>query len=316
MSPGRAGGSTPDSGHSALSPRDVPEARQDLIDWVLGPGGQLFAERGRASLGPALVSTLRQADLYFVSADMTHLARTIGQGLRVYALSGDDLPSQHGLLVWDGPATGEGPGPAPCAVSWMSSGAKVMLSLLVPAQAYRSWCAQYSTDAARDAATVTAGRLVYRGHGPALPLDGLDLPWERANFGDHEETTRTFLATLLLISQPVDARRPLHEVEDVSPSRASQKRIQRAGGDPTQAVRYVTLRQSIRPSDESDPDGGGHARRIYRHRWFVKPHRRTYPDQSDPTGRSRRWVGPYMVVPAGCEDAPILGGERVNVLRR
>ncbi|MEV5203431.1 hypothetical protein [Streptomyces sp. NPDC053720] len=49
----------------------------------------------------------------------------------------------------------------------------------------------------------------------------------------------------------------------------------------------------------------------------MKAHRRTYPDQGDPTGYSRKWVGPYLVTPEGCEDAPILGRERVvSVLRR
>ncbi|MGW0886109.1 hypothetical protein [Streptomyces sp. NPDC002671] len=44
---------------------------------------------------------------------------------------------------------------------------------------------------------------------------------------------------------------------------------------------------------------------------------RTYPDHDDPTGYSRKWVGPYLVTPEGCEDAPILGRERVvSVPRR
>ncbi|MTE20228.1 hypothetical protein F0L17_14145 [Streptomyces sp. TRM43335] len=300
--------------YSGLTARDVPEARQDLIDWSTGPGERVFAQRGRPELSGALAASATHAELFYITADMASLARTIGQGLDVYALAADDLPAPHGLLVWDGPASSEHAGAAPTAVAWMSNGGRLFVSLLVPAAAYRNWCASHSLEAARSAPSVTAGRLVYRGHGPRLLLDGPDTPWERLGCGPDEETIRTLLATFILIRQPVEARRSLHEVEDVLPSRASQKRIRRAGGDPTQAVRYVTLRQSLRP-EGGGHDAGEHARRIYRHRWFVKAHRarQYYPSRGE---HQTIWRGPYLVVPAGCEDAPILGGERVNVLRR
>ncbi|TVL89797.1 hypothetical protein [Streptomyces sp. SAJ15] len=300
--------------YSGMSARDVPEARQDLIEWAAGRGGDLVAQRGRPGLGAALAASVRQAELYFVTADMTQLAHTIGQGLDVYALAADDLPAEHGLLVWDAPATGERPGAAPTAVAWGTSRSRLMVSLLGPTGAYREWCATDSPEAVRSAPLVTAGRLVYRGHGPVLPLDGPDLPWDRLGFGDYEEGMRTLLATLILINQPVEARRSLHETEDMTPSRASQKRIRRAGGDPTRTVRAVTLRQTLRPQENADGTGD-HARRIYRHRWFVKAHRvqQYYPSRGE---HQTIWRGPYLVAPAGCEDAPILGGERVNVLRR
>lgn len=300
--------------YSGMTARDLPEARQDLIEWAAGSGGRLIASRGGGSLGSALAASLRAAELYFVTADMTNLARTIGQGLDVYALSSEDLPAEHGLLVWEEPATGERAGAAPCAVSWMASGSDVIFSILCPAGAYRQWCTEDSPEALKNAPLVTAGRLVLRGRGPRLPLDGPDSPWGKLDFGSHEETTRTLLATLILINQPVEARRSLHEVENVLPSRASQKRISRAGGDPMQPVRTVTLRQALRTSE---PGGGSeeHARRIYRHRWFVKAHRarQYYPSRGE---HQTIWRGPYLVAPAGCEDAPILGGDRVNVLRR
>lgn len=300
--------------YSGLTARDVPEARQDLAAWAAGTGGRLIAQQGGGNLGAHLAASARAAELYYVSADMTALARQIGAGLDVYALAYDDLPAEHGLLVWDGPATGERPGVAPTAVAWMSAGHRMAVSLLSPTGAYRAWCAEHSPEALRSARAVTAGRLVYRGRGPTLPLDGPDLPWERLDCGDHEEATRTLLATLILIRQPAEARRSLHEMEDVLPSRAAQKRIGRAGGDPTRTVRYVTLRQSLRPRESGD-DGGQHAGRIYRHRWFVKAHRarQYYPSKGE---HQTIWRGPYLVVPAGCEGAPILGGERVNVLRR
>ncbi|MFI2078539.1 hypothetical protein [Streptomyces triculaminicus] len=301
--------------YSGMTARDLPEARQDLIDWAAGRGGQVLAQHGGGPLGPIIATSARHAELYYVNADMTALARQIGAGLDVYALAAEDLPARSGLLVWDNPATSERPGAAPTAVLWTSTGTRIMISLLCPTPAYRAWCTEVSTDATAAAPLVTAGRLVYRGRGPTLPLDGPDTPWDRLRFVDHEESTRTLLATLILIRQPVDARRSLHEVEDVAPSKASRKRIVQAGGDPTSTVRYVTLRQNLRRNDHGTADSD-HARRVYQHRWFVRMHRRRYPDREDPAGWSKKWVGPYFVVPRGCEDAPIIGGDRVNVLRR
>lgn len=300
--------------YSGMTARDLPEARQDLTEWAAGNGGRLITQRGGGPLGGILATSLRAAELYYVTADMTSLARTIGQGLDVYALAYDDLPAEHGLLVWEEAATAERPGVAPTAVSWMADGDRVVFTIFAPAGPYREWAASYSPQAGRDASLVTAGRLVFRGRGPTLPLDGPDTPWERLDFGDNEEATRILLATLILIRQPVEARRSLHEVEDVAPSRASQKRIQRAGGDPTRTVRTITLRQALRPTGRDDA-AGDHTRRIYRHRWFVKAHRarQYYPSRGE---HQTIWRGPYLVVPPGCEDAPILGGDRVNVLRR
>lgn len=299
--------------HSGMTPRDVPVVRAEFVEWADGPGGALLASLGAGPLGGVLAASARQAELYFVSADMTSLARQVGQGLDVYALARDDLPTEHGFLVWDGPPTGEHPGVAPTAVTWMASGEHIVVSLLVSAAGYRDWCKSRSAQAVKDATLVTAGRLVYRGRGPTLPLDGPDAPWGRLDLGGGEEATRTLLATMILINQPVEERRSLHEVEDVRAARSAQKYIRRLGSDPTQTVRTVTLRQSLRPGREES--SGGQAARIYRHRWFVKAHRtrQYYPSRGE---HQTIWRGPYLVVPPGCEDAPLLGGDRVNVLRR
>lgn len=298
-----------------ITARDVPEARQDFVDWARGRGGELMQSQGAPpGLGLILAASAAHAELFYVTADMTALARQIGQGLDVYALSTDDLPAQHGLLVWGEPATSEQAGAAPIGVAWQTSGHRLVVSLLGDAAAYRQWCDRYSQDTMDAAPLVSFGPLTYRGKGPTLRLDQPDRAWSSLSLGDHEEATRTLLATLILIRQPVEARRSLHEVEEVAASRASQKRIARAGGDPARTVRYVTLRQSLRPPEAGEP-AGEYARRVYRHRWFVKAHRarQYYPS----TGEHQTiWRGPYLVVPAGCEDAPIIGGERVNVLRR
>ncbi|MEU0103658.1 hypothetical protein [Streptomyces sp. NPDC006267] len=135
---------------------------------------------------------------------------------------------------------------------------------------------------------------------------------------DINEDQLRVIRTLLLIRQPADARRALWQAEQVRSDAAARKRLRRAGAEhPDAPVRYITLRQSIRPVPDDDHGAQDTASRVYRHQRFVRPHRRTYPDQDDPTGYSRKWVGPYLVTPTGCEDAPVLGRERVvNVLRR
>jgi hypothetical protein len=299
---------------SGLTAREVPEARQDIIDWAARTRGQ-GADRTRPGFADMVATNARHAELYYVNRDMTALARTIGAGLDVYGLSREDLPSEYGFLVWDAPAaSNEPPQAASVAVLWLTFGGRVALTLMGAADAYRTWAASFGTQAVRDAQLITAGKLTLRGQATNLTVDQPDQPWESLDLGDFEETARTLLATWILMRQPAEERRTLHQVEEVLPAKASAKRIARAGGDPTRPVRLITLRQSLR-RDDAATTAESHAERVYRHRWIVRPHRvrQHYPS----TGEHRTiWRGPYLVVPRGCEDAPILGGERVNVLRR
>lgn len=304
---------------TALKPRDVPEAREDLIAWAstAGPSGVI-----PQATAARIATAARVADQYYVAAPMTALARTVGDGLPRFDLMADDVPAPCGLLVWDGKATPEHDGCAPVAVLWRAVADQVHLLSLVDAADYRTWALGHEQAKAlrRSAALenvrrVTAGRLAVRGQ-TTFPADGREVPWERLELGTYASLVRTLLATWFMVRQPADARRALHEMEAVSPPRSAQKRIARGGGDPMATVRYVTLRRALRPPSEGR-DEDQHASRIYRHRWFVRPHRRTYPDRDHPEGKSRKRVGPYLVTPRGCEDAPILNPDKlVSILRR
>ncbi|MFI9772782.1 hypothetical protein ACIHJG_38985 [Streptomyces sp. NPDC052415] len=304
---------------TALTPRDVPDAREDLITWAAhaGKAGTIAPPAARG-----IATGARAAGQYYVASHMTALARTVGDGLLQFDLMADDLPEPQGLLVWDGKATAEHDGCAPVAVLWRLVADQVHLLSLADAADYRAWAMGHEQAAAvgRSAAAeqvrkAIAGRLAVRGQ-TVFPADGREVPWDRLELATHVSLVRTLLATWFMTRQPADARRGLHEVEEVGPSRSAQKRIARSGGDPTATVRYVTLRRALRPPSEGR-DEDGHATRIYRHRWFVRPHKRTYPDKDHPEGKSRKRVGPYLVTPRGCEDAPILDPDKlVNVLRR
>ncbi|MFD4830631.1 hypothetical protein ACFWPV_12375 [Streptomyces uncialis] len=330
---------------------DVPELRQDLVCWA--DENVQRADRGTGAVlmhgftDPRLVqSAVRGAELYFVNDDMTWLARTVGEGLPVCAFDADDLPDPLGLLLWsDDPSAHTATLGRPRAVVWSRVGTTLRVLVLDDAGPYRraleeagrqvhpTWAHQVTSTLAGDLAVA---------FGAVIPL-GVETDWDqvqrawsldrngnsaqdRYGLGDTGITTitddqlrvlRTLLGTLLLIRQPADERRNLWQAEDVQPDPAARKRLRRAGAERLDAtVRYITLRQSARPAPGDDFGSEDTAGRVYRHRWFVKPHRRTYPDKAHPEGKSRRWVGPYLVTPAGCADAPILGTEKVNVLRR
>lgn len=314
---------------AAPTPRDLPGLRHDLADWyATEPAVRHFADLIPTTLaeGRAVAirhrATVQSAGLYYVNGDMTDLAVQIGRGLEQFAVLADtDLPEDHGLLMWaHRPVDIDDPDlrGAPLAVTWSAVGGHIQVTL-------------YEHLPTADPEALQVYTSIIRGHDPrghvpelvqmwetAMPADGRDRPWGVVEDAENSHRVlRTLLATWLLIRQPADARKALHEVEEVAAPKSVQKRIARGAGDPTRTVRYVTLRKALRPADDGERGGREHARKVYRHRWFVRPHRRTYSDPDHPEGKSRKWVGPYLVVPSGCEDAPILGTDRlVNVLRR
>ncbi|WP_129806019.1 hypothetical protein OG330_31005 (plasmid) [Streptomyces albidoflavus] len=268
------------------------------------------------------LATVQAAGLYFVNDDMTDLAVQIGQNLDTFAvLADDDLPEPHGLLMWSHrfiESEADGLRFAPLAVTWAAAGGHIDVTLYehlptaqpAMAEAYRHRLRSTGTPPGQIPALTQMWESRMR-------ADGRDRPWSSTEDTDPDShrVLRTLLATWLLIRQPADARKSLHHVEEITTPRTAQKHIARGGGDPTRTVRYVTLRQSLRAPDRSVARGGEQATKVYRHRWFVRPHRTNQYHPS--TGEHHRiWRGPYLVVPPGCETAPILGGDRVNVLRR
>ena len=90
------------------TPRDLPELRHDLTQWYATDAANTLmgtlAETGTVAARKVTArhrASLAVAGLYYVSPDMTDLAVTIGRGLETYAvLADEDLPEDHGLLMW------------------------------------------------------------------------------------------------------------------------------------------------------------------------------------------------------------------------
>jgi hypothetical protein len=117
---------------------------------------------------------------------------------------------------------------------------------------------------------------------------------------------RTILATWLLMGQT------LVRSEQLTAPRAARRRIAREDPHLDPTVRYIDLRRArTEPSDHTADEDRVNARE-YRHRWIVRGHWRNqfYPSRND---HRPIWIYPHL---AGPEDKPLLGGERVNVLRR
>ncbi|MFJ4676974.1 hypothetical protein [Kitasatospora sp. NPDC088783] len=299
-----------------ITPRDVPQVRLDILDWLASPTTRTILEQRAPTPGVTqfLAANAASAELYYVNSDMTHLAHTVGRDLGVYALTPDDLPARSGLLVWETPLDDGGAHWAPSAVMWLANETRFSVSMFVSATHYLHWAKAWGPSAVTDARPIRAGRLILRGQAQPLPVDGRERPWETMNLAANDVVLRTLLATWLLIRQPASAR-TLHHVEHVPAPKSVQHRLRGRAPDPAAAIRLVTLRRALRPAAGAAADRE-HAAQVYRHRWVVRLHRRTYPDHTSPSGFDKKWIGPYLAVPKGCESAPIIGADRVNVLRR
>ncbi|MFD5089881.1 hypothetical protein ACFWMR_04730 [Amycolatopsis thailandensis] len=117
---------------------------------------------------------------------------------------------------------------------------------------------------------------------------------------------RTILTTWLLLGQT------LVRSEHTRAPRAARRRIERYDPALGTAVRLVDLRRArTTPADRAKGDVGAGTRE-YHHSWVVRGHWRNqyYPSRQD---HRPVWIADHF---AGPEDKPLIGGERVNVLRR
>ncbi|MEV0649963.1 hypothetical protein AB0I28_32370 [Phytomonospora sp. NPDC050363] len=297
--------------------------RAELVGWlggldaqtVTGYIGELLPEQAEAVVRRARAAA-GEAELYYVNDELTDLARQIGAGLDTYAVDADDdLPSPCGLLMWSRPVTTLDPDIPfqPNAVAWAAAGNHIQVQIYAHLDSQPRRAAKIEIRSLRNATGVRRFPDLHMMWETRMIADGKERPWESTEDDDpmSYELLRGLVATWLLIRQPADSRSRLHDIEDLTAPKASHRRIAAAGGDPTRTTRYVTLRKRLRDPDAEPAPGD--ANRVYHHRWFVRPHRVTVHPA---TGTRRVWRGPYLAVPPGCEDAPILGTDRVFIVRR
>lgn len=117
---------------------------------------------------------------------------------------------------------------------------------------------------------------------------------------------RTILTTWLLMGQT------LVRSERIAAPRAARRRIERYDPSLNQGVRLVDLRRARTTPADRHSDAFGQGTREYHHSWIVRGHWRNQYYRSRDDHRPI-WIADHL---AGPEDKPLIGGERVHVLRR
>jgi hypothetical protein len=272
----------------------------------------------------------REAELFYVSKPMLDLARSAALTLPSYKMEASDVPSRHGVMVFDG-KLGTGRAESPYAKYPEGRRGEELPIYAVswgPAyKNYRKWDGPgvwmtfytYADDAiALDRAKGRYSEDVIRALrnmlGPFMLDDEFQYPFGVFNDGadriemasqirgDHKGGWGAIVRTVwLLMNQAVTSS------DTVAADRASTRRIERAG-EIAKTVRVITLRHH----SAVDPNADDSAGREYRHRWIVRGHWRNqwYPTQDR---HVPIWIAPHV---KGPETAPLLMGEKVYAWTR
>lgn len=291
---------------------DLPELRAELATALAQPDWTFFYEDRRAALArrgaPSTttdelqrmeVGALLLGDLFYVTEEMYELAKAAAKTLPPFTLQPEDVPSEFGF-AYLAPGNHAPPGSlnSVAAVEWWPTGVGVRLNFYCETEQMLASMATLgkATPEQINRHRRSTGRLSPM-LSEAIVRFGHD-PLEGADEGD-EEFVRTIRAMWLLMQQP------LARQADIPPDRATRKRLARSGHEPA-PVRLIGLRR---------PQGGGSSGsgdREYHHQWIVRGHWR---QQWHPKRQVHRpvWIAPHVKGPEG---APLIGGEKVNVLKR
>lgn len=329
-----------------ITARDLPEIRAELATWLAdtsdngGPETWArhmpadIAARERREAGQVSTS-LRAAQLFYIAADMAHLAQAAGAALPAYRLHAEDLPAPHGLIVWETPVTETGHGGgytcAPIiAATWAVHGNGIHVRTWSTRETWLQLMAEGDSRTGLRTwtqAEVRETRLMYPQ--PLVCQATTRMPFGRvpgwlggmtAVAGEHglatledtatasarqEASERALVVTWLLMGQT------LVREEQVHAPKSAVRRIGRLDPNLLTSVRYVQLRhRSVLPEQRGKVDGGG---RTHQNRWIVSGHWRNqwYPSRQD---HRPIWIDSHFKGPDG---APILDPDKlVHVLRR
>ncbi|RLU86220.1 hypothetical protein CTZ27_24900 [Streptomyces griseocarneus] len=325
--------------------RDLPLIRAEIAAWLADPGPlggpatwasghepRTAAEEWQAA--GRWATALRAADLFYVSAGMSRTAVSAGVALPSYRLHEEDVPSRHGLLVWEEPVTpvhhgGEFTGAPLTAASWTTLGNRVHVRLWTSREYWITSMAEGDSKLGLrelSAAETRALRLrhpqpivcMFSGFLPfrktpgwlaSTPSDTSSMSWaeleDRCRAASrHELAERALIASWLLIGQTIVRE------EELQISKAAAKQVSRIDPRLLTSVRYAYLRHRrsapARPAD-------GDRRRYDRYQWVVGGHWR---DHWFPSRQATRplWIDDHLKGPEG---APLLDPAKlVHVLRR
>lgn len=343
---------------SPPDPRGLPGLRDELIEHLrsaaahdqtaqtlLGGLGTLSPQTGDPARDAAGLladerSRLANAELYFVTEDMTRLAAAAAESLPVHTFHPEDLPAEAGFMVFAEPVGRYVPTKVPnvqdthvqvVAVSWgpsqlMQTGAGVWMTFwsftdtegtarMLQHTAGWSYSRAYE-HVRQNTATLTWDNEVLMRYGS----DRIAIATEDSSYNELRGTTARIdpeqgweqvrgttaewsqitRAAWLLITQP-----GVTDVDDLAQSRAMRRRAERSGYKAS-PVRVVRVRDHA-----NTPERAGNAEeRTYHVRWTVRGHWRNqwYPSRGE---HRPVWINPHI---KGPRDAPLQSGETVHLL--
>lgn len=301
-----------------ILPADLPRLRDEILRRIASPehadlirrdikSGYVHPRFGghETELFEFESAVLRMSCLYFVSPEMTAVAKAAGRTLDDFALRPDDVPDSHGFLVFGGEPIPVPEGTWPfdfqiVAYSWAEEpGIGVLFQPLADRDAM---LAAYQSVGASNEHNIEYSR---RKMSPLMPI-GRQLwhPYGAESVADNGASyqapaLRVLRAAWLLM------RQPLAITTDAVFDRATRRRLAREYVEPP-TVRVITLR---RPANSG---GSGESDREYHHQWIVRGHWRQQWYRSRGVNRPV-WIAPHVKGPEG---APMLGGEKVYAWTR
>jgi hypothetical protein len=303
---------------------EVPEIRAEIITWLdnataaqlwtkLAAGGHYDWLGIQASSKPAEASSilrgmeiLRQqnATLFYIAADMVELVDVAASSIPDFELAPEDLPADAGVMIFQRPISLISIGDAQLGITAVCWGPTPAHDNVLFGTTYLD-----RAEAAPVFDSVAPNRQMARNEPQLVYAHGGEFTWP---FGNNESTaleSANFKATLLprLRTAWLLMQQSLVNSSEVQLTRPARRRLQRAGHEPAD-VRLVELRRTSTPAhtDDSTTD------REYHHRWIVRGHWR---QQWHPSRQVHRptWIAPHI---KGPDQAPLIGGEKVNVWKR
>lgn len=327
---------------------DVPKLRRDLTDWYGGPQGDWLYRAAilagkqpvRPSGPPAAVARhlaaaesarLRDADLWYVDADLCALLAAAHPTMPPFAPRPQDLPSRTGFAVFAEPIAlylgGESrvdhvfdTSRSEVAQRLYAEDVRIMAVSWGPIEqpswtAGGVWMSFYSpSNIGNDGVTDEKTARQVRALLPPLTIDNEFVtgwrpdgePVDRflLHGGEGQKGTAAW-GRLVFAAFQLAAQANLAETEEIRTPRPERRRTERAGL-PARDVRVVRLRRGLVSPAGSDQTAG--TGREYRHRWVVRGYWRNtwYPSLTD---HRPQWIAPHVKGPEG---KPLIGGDKVT----
>lgn len=299
-------------GDHSLTAGKLPEIRVQMIQ-DNEEGEALGALPSMAAHNAAL----RNAELFFVAGDMFEMVQAASQELKNYTFRTSDLPSEHGLLIWEGSI-----GTGHVGVSWSRLGSRVKITCLMMKADIAATMIHPVTGApikdfkvpgpcpvGQDVSLVlTENAEIHSDNAFRRNAVIADRTHARAGgFSSVEmkQMVKLLMALFLVMRQTIVVETPAHT------PRGSARWIEKLDPNLLGATRYCTLRHKSMNAERvgTSKDSG----RIFRHRWISRGHWRDQPYPAKGTVE-RIWIPLSVKGPAG---APLLDPSKlVNILKR